>query len=191
MARSLKNKVNVEPPDGDFPYGRIKDNTGIGDGTPVDENTYGDHHQFFARLMEYVMEYAKDGFEWNEEPDSAYVGFQLFEALQRFKPYKYYVAIMNQTGTSAPVPTILENNIGTISWAHSGVGEYQGTLSGAFTALKTWTMAVCGPGGTGGPEVVNLLRVDANTVVLRCYDNAGAPSDDILIDTAIEIRVYP
>lgn len=75
MARSLANKVNVQAPDSDYPYGRIKDNDGTGNGTPVNENVYGDVHQFFERLM------AQAGISFNENPDNNYTGFQFFEAL--------------------------------------------------------------------------------------------------------------
>ena len=76
MARSLINKENVEPVDGDYPYGRIKDNTGSDDGTPVNEDVYGDFHQFFAKM------FSESGLTYNELPDNDYSGFQLFEALK-------------------------------------------------------------------------------------------------------------
>lgn len=75
MARSLASKENVEPVDSDYPYGRIKDNSGANDGTPVNEDVYGDFHQFFAKL------FAESGLTYNELPDNDYSGFQLFEAL--------------------------------------------------------------------------------------------------------------
>lgn len=76
MARSLANKTNVQAPDSDYPYGRIKDDSGASDGTPVDENAYGDMHQFFERLMNQA------GVAHNEQPDNDYSGFQFFEALE-------------------------------------------------------------------------------------------------------------
>jgi hypothetical protein len=75
MARSLRNKENAVAPDDDFPYGRLKDDTGSGNGVPVNENVYGDFHQFFERLMDVGEK------TFNEQPDSDYNGFQFFEAL--------------------------------------------------------------------------------------------------------------
>lgn len=75
MARSLENKTNVDAPDSDYPYGRIRNNNGTGNGTPVNEQVYGDFHQFFAKLL------AEAGITPNELPDNAYSGFQYFEAL--------------------------------------------------------------------------------------------------------------
>ncbi len=51
MARSLASKPNTIPPDADYPYGRTKDNDGSNNGTPVTEQTHGDFHQFFEKLL--------------------------------------------------------------------------------------------------------------------------------------------
>lgn len=76
MARSLHNKVNTVAPSSDYPYGRIRDKiAGLQSGTPVNENVYGDFHQFFSRLM------AEAGIEENGNPDNDYTGFQLYQAL--------------------------------------------------------------------------------------------------------------
>lgn len=75
MARSLSGKPNVTAPGGDYPLGRIKDDSGAGDGTPVNELVYGDIHQFFAKLMD-IAAVAP-----NELPDNNADGFQLIEAL--------------------------------------------------------------------------------------------------------------
>lgn len=73
--RRLANKTRVEAPDSQFSFGRIKDTTPGNPGTPVNEDSYGDMHQFFEKLM------AESGVEENELPDSDYSGYQLFEAL--------------------------------------------------------------------------------------------------------------
>jgi len=75
MARSLANKSNVEAPDYDFPFGRIRDRAGSTPGTPVNEDVYGDMHQFFEKLMDDA------GLTHNEDPESEADGFQFNEAL--------------------------------------------------------------------------------------------------------------
>ncbi len=81
--RPLKNKPNVIAPTSIYPYGRVKDNPGDGTGTPVNEQVYGDIHQFFEKLM------ADAGMSPNNAPESVYDGFQLNEALDRlFMPKK-------------------------------------------------------------------------------------------------------
>lgn len=76
MARKLEDKPNVIAPDGTYPYGRIKDNTGANDGTPVNELVYGDFHQFFAKMA------AAAGITLNGLPENLTNGFQYFDALQ-------------------------------------------------------------------------------------------------------------
>lgn len=76
--RSLQNKDFVEAPDSDYPYGRIRDKAPALRGTPVNENTYGDFHQFFEKMMDVA------GVTANELPENAYSGFQMIEALQKF-----------------------------------------------------------------------------------------------------------
>ncbi len=80
MGRKLENKVNVEAPSAEFPFGRIKDDTlGLKNGTPVDEDVYGDFHQMMAKMVE---AFEAEGFEtMNGLPDGEYDGFQYYEAL--------------------------------------------------------------------------------------------------------------
>jgi|SRR6478609_56747 len=76
---SLKNKPQVLAPTSTYPHGRIQDDDGSGTkGTPVDEQVYGDFHQFFSQLM-------KDAnLTPNELPENEYDGFQLNNALGLF-----------------------------------------------------------------------------------------------------------
>lgn len=75
MARNLQNQTNIQPPTADYPSGRIKNDSGAGDGTPVDESVYGDINQFFAKLMRDA------GITPNDLPDNTTNGFQLNQAL--------------------------------------------------------------------------------------------------------------
>jgi hypothetical protein len=78
MARSTATKTNVVAPGGNYPYGRVKDNTGGNSGTPVNEALIGDYVQFFERLM------ATAGISFNELPDNGSDGFQLMIALDTY-----------------------------------------------------------------------------------------------------------
>lgn len=73
--RSLASKPNVVAPGGDYPFGRIKDNPGDQTGTPVNEEVYGDFHQFFEKLM------SDGGVVANDDAENSADGFQLNEAL--------------------------------------------------------------------------------------------------------------
>lgn len=105
--------------------------------------------------------------------------------------YKVYTALITSTGTGDPTVTILgDNTIGTIVWTRVGVGEYEGTLIGAFPNLKTWC--------TSGREfsvpiyLTNLRRgVSSDVVVMTCLNDGFSSNDLDGANIPIEIRVYP
>jgi len=107
---------------------------------------------------------------------------------------KRYIAILNQTD-SAPVATILENNIGQIVWSRASSGVYLGTLVGAFPASQT--IAFCGDGQGGEEATLTTVELPANSedyVVVKTKDwsseNGLIESDGLLVRTVVEIRVY-
>jgi hypothetical protein len=101
--------------------------------------------------------------------------------------YKVYTALLTQSGTSAPVATVLDNTLGgTVVWTRSSTGIYIGTLSGVFTLNKTHC--------TGTPSThPSLLALDSNSVnsfSVATEDSSGVLFDSYLVKTPIEIRVY-
>lgn len=103
-------------------------------------------------------------------------------------PYKVYSALISQSGTSDPTVTILENTIGSISWTRAGIGQYDGTLSGAFTSLKTFGLITLGD--TSNPAMVFFNRTSDNVIRIVTRDNTYSGVDALLLDASIEIRVY-
>lgn len=75
MGIPLSSKTRVLPPDSDYPYGRTKDTLPGDPGTPANTETHGDFHQFFAKMADIA------GIVLNGLYDSAYSGFQYFQAL--------------------------------------------------------------------------------------------------------------
>ncbi|HTH58236.1 MAG TPA: hypothetical protein VL728_19455 [Cyclobacteriaceae bacterium] len=76
MAISILQKPNTDGVSADYPYGNIRDNSGSGDGTPVNKFTNADFHQFFAKIMDAA------GIVHNGLPDNSANGFQLYTALK-------------------------------------------------------------------------------------------------------------
>ena len=69
-------------------------------------------------------------------------------------PYKVYTALLTQSGTNAPVATVLENTFGgDIVWSYSSTGSYLGTLAGAFTSQKTFFYINAEAGYNNGPQI--------------------------------------
>lgn len=107
--------------------------------------------------------------------------------LPRPKFKKTYSALLTQTGTSAPTAVILQNTLGgTITWTRTGVGIYNGNinLTVGFPAGKTSILT--------GQRVGNVVgtRTDDNDIGIQTIDNQPANSDNVLVDTLIQIDVY-
>lgn len=100
----LKNKTNVNAPNGTWPYGELRDNPGDNSGTPVNEELVSDVMQ----LMEVVM--ADAGITANGQLDNLTNGFQLYQAFIEFVRNKQ--ATESDKGT-AEIATQAETNTGT------------------------------------------------------------------------------
>lgn len=98
--------------------------------------------------------------------------------------YLKYVALLSQSGTDAPVATVLENTLGgTVVWGYIDVGIYSATLSGAFTTNKTYISLT----SQGGDMITQ--RGDADTIYVNGFDSSGSPQSGN--GFFFEIRVYP
>ena len=115
-------------------------------------------------------------------------------------PHKVYTALLTQSGTDAPVATVLENTLGgTVVWTRAGVGEYIGTLAGAFPLNKC--SIGNGDGDSGvimytdiiNQQILMLSRVSVNTIKLTQFDSyfLAAATDGIASAVPVEIKVYP
>ena len=103
--------------------------------------------------------------------------------------YQRYIALITQTSTSAPTVIELENTIGPIIWTRRGTGEYLGTLSGAFTASKTYTML---SNAVKDNQAV-IYWLNANNIIIETLEvkhPAGSHQDGFLNKNTLEIRVY-
>jgi hypothetical protein len=106
------------------------------------------------------------------------------------RPYKVYTALLTQIGTNAPVATVLENTIGPIIWTYDGIGTYLATSVGNFTVNKTAIFM------NGNSSITQGIYPSINTpgddiTVETAIISPLTYSDDILVSTSIEIRVYP
>ena len=103
-------------------------------------------------------------------------------------PYKVYTALLTQSGTNAPVATVLQNTLGgTVVWTRVSSGDYEGTLSSAFTSNKT----LCNISPTflvtmAFNEGINVICEPSSTSVIHI--NTG--TDDYLNVTWVEVKVY-
>ena len=105
------------------------------------------------------------------------------------RPYKVYTAIIQQSGTNAPVATVLENTLGgTVVWSRNTNGVYYGTLTGAFAFNKTVCFATSA--SANATNKIGIGITNANFVTLRATNSVDVESDGVVGDLSIEIRVY-
>ena len=105
--------------------------------------------------------------------------------------YTKYVCNLSQTGTANPTVQVLENTIGNIVWTRNGVGDYIGTLTGAFpTIAKVWFSKPNTQSWVGNYGAF-LSRINANSVQLLTTDSDQITPIDGAYSTSFEIRVYP
>ena len=103
--------------------------------------------------------------------------------------YQIYRANLTQTGTDAPIATVISNTLGTdIVWTRDGEGAYFGTLSGKFLEGKTFILHNT---PSANNRTICVFRGDDNYIEINTYDNAGLLADDLLAVESIQIIVYP
>ena len=103
------------------------------------------------------------------------------------RPYKVYTALLTQTGTNAPVATVLEDTLGgTVVFSYDAVGSYTATLTGAFVLNKTWVSITS---AASADVTVTAGRSSDNTVNIKSF-LSGTLTNSIMSPASFEIRVY-
>ena len=105
---------------------------------------------------------------------------------------KVYKALLTQTGTDAPVATVLVNTLsGTPVWSYDSAGAYFLTLASEFTAAKTsYNITV----NSSVNDIFTIQRINDDYFYIATASlTAGTyvSADDFLVNTPITIEVYP
>ena len=105
--------------------------------------------------------------------------------------YKKYIATISQTGTLDPTVIIFENTIGDITLNRISAGFYELLSNGLFTANKLYLFL-----GNGNGGVSEILENTTSSIYIATRDiTSSSPfipvADDLLLNTTLEIRVYP
>ena len=102
--------------------------------------------------------------------------------------YTVYTAALIQTGTSAPVATVLQNTTGgTFTYSYVSVGKYKIEASGI--KLPANKVAVFMSSSTGDLSLGGKISQDDIDVV-QFTSGGGGYSDGMEAGTSIEIRIY-
>ena len=97
----MRNKLlqsNIDNSDPvNFPDGRIKNDDGSGNGTPVNEQVYGDIHENFAKVMRLA------GKSFNNLAESEQNGYQFLDALRQMANKNNLMKPMFKLGTTGKI----------------------------------------------------------------------------------------
>ena len=118
------------------------------------------------------------------------------EAFRKLTPqepkYKVYTALLTQSGTDAPVATVLENTLGDIVWSYYALGVYQAELLGTFVQNKTDISFGAGKSSGQAGDKLEVYDdegedIDSIKITQLTYNNLEI---DAFTNIRIEIRVY-
>ena len=94
MARDKAIQTNIDGSDiANYPNKRIRNNDGSGNGTPVNEQVYGDIHEYFAQTMR------EAGIPYNNLPDNKANDYQLYLAMTETPSKNDYIRTAIKSGT--------------------------------------------------------------------------------------------
>lgn len=105
--------------------------------------------------------------------------------------YTEYVVRLTQTGTNAPVATLIKNNLGyNPAWSYVSTGHYRVTATGAFPAATTVPELILSS-STGG-VTFSAVRVNDNyiDVYVMSTEDSPAGQNDVLSDAKFRVVVY-
>jgi hypothetical protein len=103
--------------------------------------------------------------------------------------YKVYTALLTQTGTNPPVATILENNLGNITFGYNSAGNYTINSLSLFEVNKTFILSQAYSGYDNSISVVSTY-INNSQISLSSINLGVANNNLIYTPTSIEIRVY-
>jgi len=103
------------------------------------------------------------------------------------RPYKSYVAFLNQTSTNAPIATVLENKDNLqVNFSYDSQGQYSCEVAGA-------TSVCCFITNNNGSVFIWAIN-EGSFIYFKVSTFTEFPNidyvDDQLVDTPFEIRVY-
>jgi hypothetical protein len=122
---------------------------------------------------------------------------EILKKITNQRSYKVYTALLNQTGTNAPIATILENTLGgNISWSRQNVGYYSATFSDTFPPQSTFVLSSSNymqfSSAVITTSIVSTMSISGSNIIDiqigDLIDNTA--KDSKLFDYPIEIRIY-
>lgn len=139
--RKKSNVINTIPPTTDYPFGRIKDDTGVNDGTPIVEENNGDIQETVTGLMQRAK------ITPNNLPDNVTNGYQIMDAIRenggKFDAIHKLTKVGNELVLNARLDNVYDNEFLIATFENSestvnmsGVGFIKDSLDNIFTTYN-------------------------------------------------------
>lgn len=161
--RALNSNTNIDNSDlANYPDGRLKDNTGAGNGTPVNEKTNGDLFQTIAKLMRLY------GITPNGLPDNESNGYQIIDAMRALASKNDYILTIGSSAGALTVPVKIGSmllNESIVCKSAVDVGAETNIVGSDTTSLPFVKYGVFKTG-----ESVRLTRTVAGIDLVRISD---------------------
>jgi hypothetical protein len=160
--RKLNSSINVITSDPAFPNGRIRNNTGTGNGTPVNEQVYGDIHTNKDKLLDLY------GIDANNLPDNETNGYQYIDALRALASKNDFILpLTNNAGVlSVPIKLgFMVENEQVICKAGFDLG-----VQTEIKGLDASTFSFTSNGSFKTNEYVRLIKNASGITIIRLAD---------------------
>lgn len=173
--RNKLNQANINNSDpSNYPNGRIRNNTGSNNGTPVNEEVYGDLHEMKDKLMRLY------GIEYNNLPDNETNGYQLIDALVALASKNDFILDLTTSGGNLRVALKLgklKNNESFIVKASSDWVDEENITGTLDNISKSITRL----GDFKANEYVRMVNTQNSVVLIRMVDgfNLSAVASDL------------
>ena len=180
MARNKALQPNIDGSDlTNYPDKRIRNNDGSGNGTPVNEQVYGDIHEFFGKIMR------EQKINYNGLPDNVTNGYQLYEAFTETPSKNDYI---KQITLTAPDTILIPNRISSLKEFESISFRANFDSSNAIALIKgtdnlVKNVSILGSWKSG--DSVKLVNYSNIITLVGVYDSQNVPN---LAQTLLNIQ---
>jgi len=130
------------------------------------------------------------------EPDSITTGAEIGNPIKSVADYvdqqvrfDSYFAVLNQTGTAAPIATGVLNGLAvTPAFGYATVGKFAISISGLDVEK---TNIILSPKTSAAKQLLWGYSITGTTVTVFTYNLVNAAlENDMLVNTPIEVRIY-
>lgn len=145
-----------------FPNGRVRNNDGSGNGTPVNEQTKGDIHEFFDKMLRLY------GIDHNNLPENETNGYQTIDALRAIASKNDFILNITSAAGVLNVPVklakMLENEqiVCKVTIDKTSETEIKGSDNSQFVITYV--------GDFKSNEYVRLIKTGSGVILVRLVD---------------------